>query len=63
MTLDVTSEEKMQSHITLMNSRITEGIDEAVYVIGMEQNGTPSGVAKEEIGQVTALSKHMPHPL
>lgn len=49
------SQEKTESLITQMKYRIQEGNGEAIYEIGIEQDGNPLGLCKKDM--YSSLSK------
>ena len=49
------SQDKLQHRTTQMKFRLQEGSGEAKYMIGLEDDGTPTGLSQEEMLQSLSI--------
>lgn len=53
------SEDQFVHRITQLNWRLNEGLDEAIYEIGVEDDGNPLGLSSEDLQESLANMKRM----
>ena len=55
MACDVSLSEKIEELALQMEFRLSEGVNEAIYVIGVEEDGSTTGITKMELGNVSTI--------